>query len=222
MVNIIIINNFIISLNKDQSILENYHLAESFKLFNSSSNFNIFSVLSKEHYKLMRKRIVSLVLATDMSYHSKQYQYLKIKEDSYNIKQGTNLENIINKLGSNDLFNTQQEFLNIMLHAADISNPTKPWDIYNKWIDRVMNEFWEQGDEERKLNLPISFLCDRNTTKISNSQLGFIDGIVLPLLTTFIEFFPGLEFLLTNCKNNKEILIKQKDKEESNNKTTKI
>lgn len=222
MVNIIIINNFIIFLNKDQSILENYHLAESFKLFNSSSNFNIFSVLSKEHYKLMRKRIVSLVLATDMSYHSKQYQYLKIKEDSYNIKQGTNLENIINKLGSNDLFNTQQEFLNIMLHAADISNPTKPWDIYNKWIDRVMNEFWEQGDEERKLNLPISFLCDRNTTKISNSQLGFIDGIVLPLLTTFIEFFPGLEFLLTNCKNNKEILIKQKDKEESNNKTTKI
>ena len=222
MVNIIIINNFIISLNKDQSILENYHLAESFKLFNSSSNFNIFSVLSKEHYKLMRKRIVSLVLATDMSYHSKQYQYLKIKEDSYNIKQGTNLENITNKLGSNDLFNTQQEFLNIMLHAADISNPTKPWDIYNKWIDRVMNEFWEQGDEERKLNLPISFLCDRNTTKISNSQLGFIDGIVLPLLTTFIEFFPGLEFLLTNCKNNKEILIKQKDKEESNNKTTKI
>jgi len=38
-----------------------------------------------------------------------------------------------------------------------------------------------QGDQERKLGLSISYLCDRNTVNTAKSQLGFIDIIVSPV-----------------------------------------
>lgn len=149
-----------------------------------------------------------------MSLHTKQYQYLKLKAESLEIVDGSNVSSLTNELSNSDLFAVQQEFLNIFLHTSDISNPTKPWLVYQTWADLVMREFWAQGDEERKLNIPISFLCDRKTTKIPNAQIGFIDGIVLPLLTTFVSYFPGLNFLLLNCKQNREIFVKQKEQAE--------
>ena len=48
------------------------------------------------------------------------------------------------------------------LHLADISNPAKPWDIYNLWIPKIMEEFYAEGDKQRELNLPITFAFDRN------------------------------------------------------------
>jgi len=34
--------------------------------------------------------------------------------------------------------------LNMMLHAADISNPCKNWDLSKKWSDMVTEEFFRQ------------------------------------------------------------------------------
>lgn len=32
-----------------------------------------------------------------------------------------------------------------------------------KWVDLLMEEFWNQGDKEKQQNLlPVSFLCDRD------------------------------------------------------------
>ena len=31
-----------------------------------------------------------------------------------------------------------------LLHAADVSNPFKPFKVYEKWAFRVLNEFWNQ------------------------------------------------------------------------------
>ena len=31
-----------------------------------------------------------------------------------------------------------------LLHAADISNPIKPFDIVQMWTDKVLAEFWQQ------------------------------------------------------------------------------
>lgn len=42
-----------------------------------------------------------------------------------------------------------------------ISNPARPWHIYNEWIRRVMLEFFAQGDIENQLGSPISPFCDR-------------------------------------------------------------
>jgi len=58
-----------------------------------------------------------------------------------------------------------------MLHCADLSNPTKPAQIYREWVSRVMEEFFRQGDRERALGMDVSPMCDRNTVKIPNAQV---------------------------------------------------
>jgi len=150
-----------------------------------------------------------------MSFHTKQYTYLKVKRESNQRKSGDNVDKIFDNLNDTQLFQTQQDFLNILLHTADISNPTKPWQIYQVWVEKVMEEFWNQGDKEKELKLPVSFLCDRKTVNVNKAQLGFIDGIVMPLLSTVCDYFPGLNFLMINCKQNKEIFQKLKEQEET-------
>ena len=59
-----------------------------------------------------------------------------------------------------------------MIHCADLSNPTKPLSLYRQWTDRIMQEFFEQGDIERELGLDISPMCDRHTATIEKSQVG--------------------------------------------------
>ena len=58
-----------------------------------------------------------------------------------------------------------------MVHCADLSNPTKPLDIYRKWVERVMEEFFQQGDNEREKGMELSPMCDRETATIEKSQV---------------------------------------------------
>lgn len=67
------------------------------------------------------------------------------------------------------------------LHAADISNPTKVPKTMLRWTERVMKEFWQQGDRERDLDLPISAFMDRRDPLVPQCQIGFINVLVKPL-----------------------------------------
>jgi cAMP-specific phosphodiesterase 4 len=67
-----------------------------------------------------------------------------------------------------------------MFHLADISNPTKPWDVCLEWTELLFVEFFEQGDNERKRNLSITYLMDRKEVNIAKSQIGFLDIIITP------------------------------------------
>ena len=128
---------------------------------------------------------------------------LKLKED---------LSDKTENLTDVKLYNAQQEYLNILLHAADISNATKPINVYVQWADRVINEFWIQGDEEKSLKFPISFLCDRDTVTIAISQIGFIDGVVFPYFNSLNSCFENkLQFLMDNMQINKTFYKKQKE-----------
>jgi hypothetical protein len=183
-------------------------------LIHLEKDSNILIDLSLEEYKIMRKRIISCVLATDMTLHNKEYTYLRVKLESHSIKNGENVHKIFENQENINIFNIQQDFMNILLHCADISNPTKPLEIYKSWADLVLKEFWDQGDLEKKKSLPISFLCDRNTTKIHTSQLGFIDMIAFPMFEVVVEFFPNLQFLIENLNNNKLYYKSLKENEE--------
>ncbi|GFT24959.1 hypothetical protein NPIL_336581 [Nephila pilipes] len=72
--------------------------------------------------------------------------------------------------------------LSLMLHCCDISHPAKDWNLHFRWTQRLMEEFFRQGDKEKELGLPFSPLCDRNSTLVAESQIGFIDFIVSPSL----------------------------------------
>jgi len=142
---------------------------------------------------------------TENSTETSLYKY---KDKAFIIK------NLLENSNATNLFTLQQEFLNIMIHMADISNPTKPFEIYKKWTDLVMNEFWEQGDKEKSLGFPISFLCDRVGASIPKAQIGFTEGIVIPLLIYVVEIFPNLSFLKANIEKNMVVFKELLEKEE--------
>jgi len=96
------------------------------------------------------------------------------------------------------------QVLQNMVHCSDLSNPTKPLHLYKEWTDRLMNEFWAQGDKEKEEGLEISAMCDRETANVEKSQVGFISFIVQPLWETWGELvYPDINYILDILKSNK-------------------
>jgi hypothetical protein len=196
----------------DISILENMHIAQAFKLINYSNNeYNIFENLDNNIYKQIRKEMISCVLSTDMTFHKEYLNFLKKcierNKNQNSNSESNNTENNNNKTSDEDY----QQYMNVLIHSSDISNPTKPFDIYFKWADLVVKEFYEQGDKEKKLNMPCS--CDRNKVTIYQSQLGFINFIEIPYFSLFVEVFVNLRFYIDNLNNNKQALLKMQENE---------
>ena len=178
----------------DCSILENMHIAETFKLINKNPDCNIFSGIEENIYKEIRKEMISCVLSTDMAIHSKHIEFMK------NI-----LEKKKNNKNKKNINNDNIKYLELIVHSADISNPTKPFNIYLKWAKLVVEEFSQQGDKEKALGLTCTF--DRKKIKLNISQISFIDYVVESFVSIYVTIFPDLKFLHNNIINNREKLI---------------
>ena len=77
--------------------------------------------------------------------------------------------------------------VNLMLHVADISNSMKPFRICRIWAWQVLEEFFNQGDQEKKLGVPVQALNDRDKVNRAFSQVGFIEFLVSPLIFVVIK-----------------------------------
>ena len=85
--------------------------------------------------------------------------------------------------------------------------------MFVEWTDRCLNEFFAQGDAELELGLPISLLCDRKTTSRPESQLGFINFVVLPAYEILADFIPAVkEQILPHIQKNIEYWESEKAK----------
>ena len=47
-------------------------------------------------------------------------------------------------------------------------------------------------------------LCDRHTTNVAKSQVGFINFVIVPYYKTLSAIFPALEFAVNQAISNKE------------------
>eukprot|EP01022_Parablepharisma_sp_SALTPOND_P028320 TRINITY_DN70791_c3_g1_i1.p1 TRINITY_DN70791_c3_g1~~TRINITY_DN70791_c3_g1_i1.p1 ORF type:complete len:578 (+),score=48.98 TRINITY_DN70791_c3_g1_i1:104-1837(+) len=187
-------------LYNDQSVLENYHVSQAFKLIWRDPNCGIFKKLTKEEAKIIRKRVIQCVLSTDNARHFEVFSDMQTLISAFEIRRGKNSEKIVNASSPLKEFESKQRVLNICLHAADISNPTRPFLVAQEAAKRVMEEFHLQGDMEKSKELPVSFLCDRKVGTLPGAQVGFVGGIVRPYFEKLVEIFPGFSQLLTNVK----------------------
>jgi hypothetical protein len=164
----------------DKSVLENYHCATAFRIIYDEQN-NIFTGLTEAQKKEVRESIVTMVLATDMAQHFDLLGKFKSKLAGNGFDPKDRKDRLL--------------LLQIAIKCADISNPTKSTYLCNSWATRVMEEFFRQGDEERRQQLPISAFMDRTKPAEAKCQLGFIDFIVGPLFEVWVNFLPEM----TNC-----------------------
>ena len=204
----------------DNSCLENYHLAKLFKTLRKEET-NIFEKLTTQDFKKIRKKMVSEILATDMAIHGKVINNIRSKIPEYLLEDNNSSETqkkfeLISDINNEETTEEEkQALLDYFIHAADLGHNTKKFSISLKWVELLSKEFWLQGDKEKKMNLSVSFLCDRDNTDVPKSQVGFIGGFVLPTYHFLISMFPSLSYTTDNAKNNMkewQKLIEQKRK----------
>jgi len=58
-----------------------------------------------------------------------------------------------------------------------VFNVTKEKPIYKRWVDRIMEEFYWQGDTEKKFNILLSPFDNRDNANPNGCQKSFIEFI---------------------------------------------
>jgi hypothetical protein len=81
----------------------------------------------------------------------------------------------------------------IALKAADLGHLCDPTSIHLRWVERLEEEFFIQGDAEHALGMPITPLFDRTKPGITKSQVAFMDIVALPLFTAMTQVYPGTQ-----------------------------
>jgi hypothetical protein len=184
-------NDRLALLYNDKAVLENHHLAFTYTLL-QDSKYDFLQGVSKSRRADMRECVIHAVLGTDMAVHFEELGSFRarIANEDHPFPDPSDR---MDKLA----------IMRIVLHSSDISNPTKDLRFYNLWVERVLTEYFEQGDRERKLGMPISMFMDRFTTNIAKNQLGFIDFVVTPLYEAVALAIPPANYQLENLQRNR-------------------
>lgn len=163
----------------DRSVLENMHAAILFSM--TTGPADIFDCLDTESRTSMRQMILRFILATDIKEHfsfmsklhsaSADPKFLVPPSDDDEKKVHDQFEDNVIMGGE------------LLIKTADIAHSLLPWKMHREWSFRVNIEFWEQGDEEQALGLPISPLCDRRDVKLASGQNFFIREFGMKMLT---------------------------------------
>ncbi|KAJ7411165.1 hypothetical protein WISP_104016 [Willisornis vidua] len=161
-------------LYNDRSVLENHHAASAWNLFLSRPEYNFLSNLDHVEFKRFRFLVIEAILATDLKKH---FDFLA----EFNAKVNDINSNGIEWSNENDRLLACQ----ICIKLADINGPAKVRELHLKWTEGIVNEFYEQGDEEASLGLPISPFMDRSSPQLAKLQESFITHIVGPLCNSY-------------------------------------
>ncbi|RGB39716.1 hypothetical protein C1646_802511, partial [Rhizophagus diaphanus] len=172
----------------DQSVLENYSCDLTMDIINKHKLFRHVHKCDTEYLGCdpqevntsLKSLINRIILATDMTFH-------------FDL-----LESLHNMIESTVTLDSEQRelLLKVLIHAADLSNTVRPWEISKLWSDRVVDEFFRQGDLEKGNNLPVSPNMDREQSHQCQISLGFGDFVVKPYFEAFASFLnPSMIFL---------------------------
>ncbi|XP_041653174.1 cGMP-inhibited 3',5'-cyclic phosphodiesterase A-like [Cheilinus undulatus] len=161
-------------LYNDRSVLENHHAAAAWNLFMSRPEYNFLINLEHVEFKRFRFLVIEAILATDLKKH---FDFLA----EFNAKVGDEGVSGIDWTNENDRMLVCQ----MCIKLADVNGPLKCKELHLQWTEGIVNEFYEQGDEEASLGLPISPFMDRSAPQLAKLQESFITHIVGPLCSSY-------------------------------------
>eukprot|EP00899_Mesostigma_viride_P001406 jgi/Mesvir1/11266/Mv01066-RA.1 len=179
------------TIYNDKSPLENYHLAEAFQLLYSNEHCNFLDVLSEKDFMEVRCIMIEMVLASDLKRHFGVLDAFKARvsqEHAWDLKRDS--DRIL--------------LLQLALKVADVGHTAKPLRTHVAWTQRVCEEFYQQGDGERALDLNVSPFMDRKNNNFARSQVGFFQFLAMPLMDAWVKSFPRSAHLLSHMSANIE------------------
>lgn len=158
-------------LYNDRSVLENHHAAASWQLLMRPEH-NFVENLDSAEFKRFRYIVVEAILATDLKRHFELLMEFDQKAGRFDWESETD----------------KLLIAQVCIKMSDINSPTKSFSLHRQWTDRILEEFYGQGDEERRLGLPVSAYMDRyDPGQVAKLQDSFLAHLVKPLVYSMDE-----------------------------------
>ena len=166
------------ALMHTDAILERHHLHSTFRLL-ATPGFDLFGEMPADDEETCRKLIVDMVLATDLKRHGDITSTLRTLAAQHGATAvGANFTSPSSPFHSEELVKMPQ-LLAVAIKFADLSHCFKPFHIHEHWVKRITKEFWALGDLERKLDIALSPLCNRDKdANVRQSQIDFFKFIL--------------------------------------------
>lgn len=164
------------------STMEWHHFKQGVFILETNGH-HILSSLTTQQYRRILELMQDAILATDLMLffpnRSKLESVIKSHEFDWNT-----LEH-------------RQLVRRLLMTACDLCGSVKPWPIHIKSVKNVYEEFYLQGDEEKKMGLcPITMMDRAKQRELPQSQVGFLKGIVKPCYSILASVLPVLEYTI--------------------------
>lgn len=176
-------------LYNDQSVLENHHCSTAFRLM-AKPGLNVLGYMSSNDQRDVRKLMIASIMATDMSKHSDLMEETAVRANHPASWNTTDL--------AEQIF-----YSKILLHAADLSNPTRNFPAAFQWATLIAAEFNEQTKLEVAAGLPVlSFMVSPDDITIVKNEISFSAFVVAPMWRGLSNLFPQLTYIVDNLNEN--------------------
>lgn len=178
----------------DQAVLENHHCSMAFRLMRKP-HLQLMSTLQKNAQVDIRQMVIACIMATDMSKH-----FVLMDETKQKNEVGFQLEEMRDML----------LYGQILVHAADLSNPVRPFNMSRSWAERISIEFNDQVAREQALGMPVlSFMMTADEKAFCKNECGFASFVVGPMWRGIANVYPNLVFLVEQLDDNLAIWKKR-------------
>jgi hypothetical protein len=197
----------------ERAPLENHHAAYTSRILAHASS-NILDHLAEEEQARVRRSVVELILATDMATHKSRLDAFcstfplrrgEREGDGEGNEQEANADADAGELGARLVCKTDEEALLLMtmvLNMSDISNVCRPLSIATKWTQMVAEEFFQQGDRQEALGLPVAPMNSRRLSTSQSLVLGFLNFVAKPFFREATARIPGAACMYESLLQN--------------------
>lgn len=198
-------NNFLIKtksvlavLYNDISVLENHHASQLVKILLTKSA-DLLENLSPAQATEAKSVMIDTILATDMGNHVAFLTEIKAKLDGPNpeFKRDVPADRLL--------------LCKLIIKCADISNIARSWTCCQAQCQLLAQEFFNQGDEEKRIGFTPPEFMDRTKTTYASVSSNFIKFVGMDLFNILTQVLPKSKPLLENLQlnqNNLQHLVK--------------
>ncbi|CAF0810993.1 unnamed protein product [Rotaria sordida] len=170
------------------STMERHHFNQTVTILQTESH-NIFKHFSSKEYRQMLDEIRHCILATDLALF---------------FENRPKLERIVD---NNEFdWNNKEHFRRLQslsMTSADLCAMYKPWHIQQNIVSVIMDEFWEEGDEEKRKGIQPQSLMDRSLAhELPKNQVNFMKSICIPCYSLIARVLPEAMPMLSGAKSN--------------------
>ncbi|XP_063700133.1 probable 3',5'-cyclic phosphodiesterase pde-5 isoform X2 [Culicoides brevitarsis] len=170
------------------STMEHHHFNQTVTILQQEGH-NIFSKLSSTEYKQLLSLVKHCILATDLALFFPNKSKLEELVDTQTFSWS--------KLEHRLLISA------VSMTSADLSASAKPWEIQEKTVKVIFEEFYIQGDAEKEAGRKPIPMMDRTRADYQAScQVDFIKGICIPCYKLLNRLIPETEPMLLKCEEN--------------------